>query len=90
MANKIKVSAAQPAYARGERTRKLREYIAKLGPDEASPLTDILEELNLSHRHGYSIAKVEDALMTLSVKGKPVVCVLNPKTVKRLKHAKKD
>ena len=89
MAQKIKVSKANVTYARGERTAKLRAYIKNLGADDAVPLNDVLEEFDLKHRHAWRVCQEEAALATLSVDGKPIVCVLNPKTAKRLENAKK-
>lgn len=90
MAKKLKVSDCKPASPRGTRTAKLRQYISDLGTDDAAPLKDITEDIGLNYRYGYGVARELGAVMSLMVDGESVVCVLNPKTVKRLRNAKKD
>ena len=82
---KIKLSQQQIGMARGTRTAVLRKRINGLGADDAIPIQDLIDDpkIGLGERHLVRVVSEMRARITIVQDGAPVICVANPKTVRK-------
>lgn len=62
-----------------------RQFVHKLGPDDAVPFDEFIEKLGLTTKHGHALLCEMKARIVLIVDGKQLSCVVHPDVAKKLR-----